>query len=106
MPVKAASDLQLAIAPRSSLDWMITGQDIVFGSEEFRTKYRVMGTISPSALANLNSAVQSAILETTFSLLRLDKGTLTLSALGFETRPQVLESFLELTCTVAEAFEQ
>lgn len=85
---------------------MITGQDIEFGSQEFRTKYRVMGTVPSSTLANLNSAVQSAIMATTFSLLRLDEGTLTLSALGFETRPQVLEAFLELVCVVAEAFEQ
>lgn len=105
-PVKTSPEFQLAIAPRSSLDWMSPGQEILFGSEEFRTKYRVMGTISQSALANLNSAVQSAILETRFKLLRLDKGTLTLQVVGFETRPQFLEAFLELTCTVAGAFEE
>ena len=105
-PVNIPSDFRLEIAPRSSLDWMVTGQKIEFGSQEFRTKYLIVGTISQSALAHLNSAVQAAILETNFSLLRLDKGTLTLRAVGFETRPQVLEAFLELTCTIAEALEQ
>ncbi len=105
-PVQISPDVQLAIAPRSSLDWMIFGHEITFGSEEFRTKYRFMGTISQSTLANLNSSVQSAILSSRFKLLRLDKGTLTLSAVGFETRPEVLEDFLALACTVAEALEQ
>lgn len=105
-PVKTSLDLQLAIAPRSSLDWMSPGQEIPFGSEEFRTKYRVMGTISQFAATSLNSSVQSAILASRFKLLRLDKGTLTLSMIGFETRPQALEDFLALACTVAEAFEQ
>ena len=105
-PVKTSPDLQLAIAPRTSLDWMSPGQEISFGSNEFRTKYRVMGTVSLSAPAHFNSSVQSALLASGIKLLRLDKGTLTLSIRGFETRPQALEDFLTLACTVAEALEQ
>jgi len=105
-PVSPSHDLQLAITPRTSLDWMSSGQEIAFGTEEFRTEYRVIGTVPPSALAHLNSSVQSAIQASGIKLLRLDKGTLTISIRGFETRPQALEDFLTLACTVAEALEQ
>lgn len=101
----AGVDLDLKVYMRGSFDSAESGQDLKIGNEAFDAKFRIHCSDPDRVKSILKSEVQSALLERQINLLDLRKSILNLNAIGVESRPEILEVFLELACTIADGIE-
>jgi hypothetical protein len=100
------ADLELKVYKRGPFDQAESGQDLGIGNEAFDAKFRIHCSSPDRVKSILEPEVQSALQERQINLLDFQKGTLNLNAIGVESRPEVLEAFLELVCGIADAIEK
>ena len=79
-------------------------QDLVIGNEAFDAQFRVRCNSPEQVKSILKPEIQSALLER-ITMLDLHADKLNLNAVGTESRPEVLEAFLELVCRIADEIE-
>ena len=79
-------------------------QDLIVGNEAFDAQFRVHCNSPEQVKSILTPEIQSALLER-ITMLDLHANKLNLNAVGTESRPAVLEAFLELVCKIADKIE-
>jgi hypothetical protein len=104
-PVKEDA-LELKVYRRGPFDSAESGQDLGIGDEAFDAKFRIHCSPPDRVKSILKTEVQSALLERQINLLDFHNGTLNLNAVGVESRPEILEAFLELVCRIADGIEK
>jgi hypothetical protein len=97
--------LELKVYMRGPFDRAESGQDLGIGDETFDAKFRIHCSSPDRVKSILKPEVQSTLLERQINLLDLHNGTLNLNAIGVESRPEILEAFLELVCRIADGIE-
>jgi hypothetical protein len=99
-------NLELKVYTRGLFDQAVSEQNPGIGNAAFDAKYQVTCNPPDRAKSILKPEVQSALLERQVNLLDFHNGTLNLNAIGVESRPEILEAFLELTCRIADEVEK
>ena len=98
-------DLELKVYMRGPFDQAMSEQNPGIGNEAFDAKFHVTCSSPDRVKSILKPEVQSALLERQINLLDFHNGTLNLNAIGVESRPEILEAFLELVCRIADEIE-
>lgn len=104
VPVKE-NDLELKVYMRRPLDQAVSEQNPGIGNEAFDAKFNVTCSAPDRVKSILKPEVQSTLLERQINLLDVHSGTLNLNVNGVESRPEILEAFLELVCRIADQIE-
>ena len=99
-------DLELKVYVRGLFDQAASEQTPGIGNEAFDAKFRIHCSPPDRVKSILKPEVQSALLERQINLLDFHNGTLNLNAVGVESRPEILEAFLELACRIADGIEK
>jgi hypothetical protein len=98
--------LELKVYTRGLFDKAVSEQTPAIGNEAFDAKFHVTCSSPDRMKSILNPEIQSALLERQINLLDLHNGTLNLNAIGVESRPEILEAFLDLACRIADGIEK
>jgi hypothetical protein len=97
--------LELKVYKRGFSDAVESGQDLGVGNEAFDAQFRIQCSSPDRVKSILEPEIQSALLERQIGLLDLHSGMLNLNVVGIESRPEILEVFLELVCRIADQIE-
>lgn len=100
------NDLELKVYLRGLLDPALSEQNPGIGNQAFDAKFRIQCSPPHRVKSILEPEVQSNLLERQINLLDFHNGTLNLSAVGVESRPEILEAFLDLVCRIADRIEK
>lgn len=96
-------ELELAIYEKGLLD---TAESSALGNEAFDSKFRVTCNAPARVKAILTPEMLSGLLDRNIRQLNIHQGMLSLNAVGFESRPEVLDAFLDLACRMADGIEK
>ena len=99
-------DLELKVYVRGLFDQAVSKQTPGIGNEAFDAKFRIHCSPPDRVKSILKPEVQSALLERQINSLDFHNGTLNLNAVGVESRPEILEAFLELVCRISDGIEK
>ena len=103
-PVKD-DDLHLKVYLRGPFDPAASKATHSIGNEAFDARFNVTCSSPDRVKSILKPEVQSVLLERQINLLDIQNGTLNLNTIGVESRPEILEAFLKLVCTIADQIE-
>jgi hypothetical protein len=96
--------VDLMFDKRGAYEKFDSEQDLTTGNEAFDSEFRVHCSSPERVKSILLPEVQSVLLER-ITTLDLHANMLNLNAVGVESRPEVLEAFLELVCKIADKIE-
>jgi hypothetical protein len=97
--------VDLMLDKRGAYEKFDVEQDLTVGNEAFDAQFRVHCSSPERVKSILPPEVQSVLLERQIGLLDLHSGMLNLNVVGIESRPEILEVFLELVCRIGDQIE-